>query len=231
MYKALSKQEGFMKNTVKLTAIIVTVAVVLMTSMFIACVDPDEHEHQWNAHKRLTSATCGMEGVEELSCTWQSSYTKNDCTAKKIESIPIDPNNHDLLHGTIEDITVQPTCTTRGTGTMYCGCKKIKNTSENNIPANGHDVSYKRTANPTCSVFGKEEGVCKICNVPQTREIPKLEHNVSSWTTIDEGTCTKGATRAGDCKICKQTIYTTATSGHTFPSGSLWCSKCGASRY
>lgn len=69
----------------------------------------------------------------------------------------------------------------------------------------GHGLmKWTVTQEPTCMLYGKEEGVCS-CGHTEKREIePNDNHTFTDSTVITEPTCTKTGVKVGTCTVCKQ---------------------------
>ncbi len=68
-----------------------------------------------------------------------------------------------------------------------------------------HTHEWVVTKNPTCSVPGETEYVCKKCNITfETRIIPTLPHDFSEsqWMTIKDPTCKDVGIKQQRCKNC-----------------------------
>lgn len=65
-------------------------------------------------------------------------------------------------------------------------------------------MKWTVTQEPTCMLYGKEEGVCS-CGYTEKREIkPNDNHTFTDSTVITEPTCTKTGVKIGACSVCKQ---------------------------
>ena len=89
------------------------------------------------------------------------------------------------------DIEGNPVAVTKSSVKLNCGHKFIK---------------WTVTQEPTCMIYGKENGVCagENCNHSETREIEPVAHTYSESKVITEPTCTKTGVKIGTCIACKQ---------------------------
>ncbi len=79
-------------------------------------------------------------------------------------------------------------------------------------------MKWTVTQEPTCMLYGKEEGVCS-CGHTEKREIePNDNHTFTDSTVITEPTCTKTGVKIGSCSVCKQEGAKSVipASGHDF---------------
>jgi hypothetical protein len=175
-----------MENKIK-RSIIISFASVMPVFVFAAC-DFYAHDHDWSQWYTIRDSTCAAEGEERRSCqgTFYDKQEKRNvsCDAIEIRAIPKDNSSHTWgISG--GSITIQPTCTSPGTGTRYCtlGCGATE-TSPNNIPAKGHNaMNMVTTKTATCTSNGRREGFCSVCGQDIVESIRSLGHHwVNSGT-------------------------------------------------
>ena len=87
------------------------------------------------------------------------------------------------------DMEGNPVAVTKSSVKLNCGHKLMK---------------WTVTQEPTCMIYGKEEGVCS-CGHTEKREIePNDNHTFTESNVITEPTCTKTGVKIGSCSVCKQ---------------------------
>lgn len=87
------------------------------------------------------------------------------------------------------DMEGNPVAVTKSSVKLNCGHKFMK---------------WTVTQEPTCMIYGKEEGVCS-CGHTEKREIePNDNHTFTESKVITEPTCTKTGVKIGSCSVCKQ---------------------------
>ena len=78
----------------------------------------------------------------------------------------------------------------------------------------------------TCIAAGSESGVCEICGMEYSYEIPKLEHTPIGEVTVIPATCTSDGSSSGHCSTCDQAYSVTLPmTDHIFEEGI--CTTCG----
>jgi len=73
------------------------------------------------------------------------------------------------------------------------------------IPATGHKMKSKISAEPTCSTYGKIKNYCKICRGNISYEkIPKTAHNLDTRTI--QPTCSYDGYTEEYCTVCEEVV-------------------------
>ncbi len=98
-------------------------------------------------------------------------------------------------------------------GVISLAVNEATDAEENNVTVTKSSVKlncahglmkWTVTQEPTCMLYGKEEGVCS-CGHTEKREIePNDKHTFTESKVISEPTCTKTGIEVGTCKVCKQ---------------------------
>ena len=119
------------------------------------------------------------------------------------------PNGHS---GSVDSISIAPTCTEEGTALCTCnvaGC--IYNSSQYRVMIPRVDHDFSRSAGrtePTCTEAGSETLVCSYgCGTTNTVTLNALGHDYV--TTTKKATCTETGTQKSVCSRCNDTKTTT----------------------
>ena len=153
-------------------------------------IDPNNHDLQ--RHEEVKAPTCTEKG-------WSAYYTCSRCNYSTYVELPIDPDNHDLVHHEAQ----APTCTEIGWD-AYDTCKRCDYTTKVEIPAPGHDYTEK-VVKPTCEKVGYTLHTCKKCNDSyKDHQTKTLLHWYGEWTSNGDGTHSATCKRK-DCKHVSKT--------------------------
>jgi hypothetical protein len=149
--------------------------------------------HDAGAWHITLAATCEETGTRELRCTRDNAVLNTETVAAL---------GHDWDFDNAVN-TIDPTCTTKGSGTATCkreGCNET-NTGTDNIPALGHDYqNWTQTTAPTCTTAGVETGTCIRDQVTTTRTgAVALGHDYQDWEETTAPTCTTAGVETGTC--------------------------------
>ena len=95
-----------------------------------------------------------------------------------------------------------PTCTAKGRDTRACqnyGCGTVEFRDSDPL---GHSYSWVKTADATCTGYGKESKKCSRCgDISGTRNTGPLGHNwESSWHITKQPTCTEEGSQYKACQ-------------------------------
>ncbi|MCQ2457660.1 MAG: acetone carboxylase subunit gamma [Clostridia bacterium] len=129
-------------------------------------------------------------------------YTCKVCGDKKVEKLPINPDDHCNL----ERKKVEATCTKAGSITTICrDCKKELDVEK--IPALGHDYGAPVALGGNCIQAGTETYTCKVCG---DKKVEKLPINPDDHCNLErkkvEATCTKAGSITTICRDCKKEL-------------------------
>ena len=89
-------------------------------------------------------------------------------------------------------------------------------------PATASDLSHVHEFSewwtvqaPTCTSYGAENRMCRICKYVQQRSIPMLPHTYGPWVTVTETTDHSAGLRERTCSVCgaveRETFYPAGT--------------------
>jgi hypothetical protein len=140
------------------------------------------------------------------------------------ETTPALGHEFDAEKGATVVATTPATCIKNVTTTYKCARCDETMTVETPDSALGHDtdgVEWEIVNNATCAADGLKQKTCKTCKGLAVSEIiPAFGHQASGeWVTIQEATCSVGATRVQYCKNEGCTFValkeTTEPNGHT----------------
>ena len=150
------------------------------------------HVHSFTEWTTVTPATCTTAGSETRSCT------ASDCT--HTETRTVSALGHNIKHHEAE----APECDAVGWN-AYDTCTRCDYTTYSEISATGHNYTIDATLNPNgnvcvtcgqthvcvddnfknwttvdvadCTVSGKEECKCSVCNYVKENTLPKTQHS------------------------------------------------------
>ena len=160
-------------------------------------IDPNNHDLQ--RHEEVKAPTCTEKG-------WSAYYTCSRCNYSTYVELPIDPDNHDLVHHEAQ----APTCTEIGWD-AYDTCSRCDYSTyvELAIDPDNHDLVHHEAKAPTCTEIGwNAYDTCKRCNYSTYVELAidpdnhDLVHHEAKAPT-----CTEIGWDAYD--TCKRCDYTT----------------------
>ena len=82
---------------------------------------------------------------------------------------------------------------------------------------------------PDCINDGYTTYICSVCNdTYKSDETPKLGHNMSDFTVVENPTCTEKGIKISECSRCEHSIKTEMdVADHSFKDGS--CTVCAKS--
>jgi formylglycine-generating enzyme required for sulfatase activity len=179
-----------MKKTVKLTALLLAIAVAMSLT---GCPDQGSkgHTHDFSDWEESIAATCSAKGMEERFCT--------TCGFEEYQDTPKDPNEHKFNNPEITPAT----CTEEGAEKETCIlCKKA---ATKIITALGHDYdNWKQTKAPTCMATGTESGTCTrnaAHTTTRTVDIDPNAHVFVGFTTTKMPTKTAYGEKTGNCTL------------------------------
>lgn len=157
--------------------------------------------------------TCTTDGYYEYVCT------NIACTGYS-EFNSIDKRGHGKQQGTVDVITVVPTCTTAGVKETICkDCGVVINAVP--ISATGHTAgAWVVTQEPTATTKGEKVQYCSKCGVVMgTQEIAQHTHTAGDTVVVRAATCTQSGVSGTMCSVCSA-VYSTsaiAAKGHSEP--------------
>ena len=167
-----------------LLAIIATLVIVL----FVVCF------HDWEPATCTTPATCTKCGAidgEPIEHDWSPATCTTVKTCKDCGETEGD---------TIEHKWVDATCTVPKT------CSECKTTTGEPL---GHTVDeWKTVKASTCTVKGKDEGVCTVCNETVSKEAELKSHTSGKWEVTKEATATTQGEKSVKCTVCGEVLKT-----------------------
>ena len=152
-------------------------------------------------HHDAKAATCTEKGCEAYDTCSRCDYTtyKETSAAGHTAGTVVKENES------------AATCTSVGSydEVIYCTvCKAEISRTGKSIPATGHRYgAWTVVKEATCTEAGSEERVCNVCSDKETRDIAKISHTESGWST-DENNHWK------ICTVCKSVVET--ETAHTF---------------
>ena len=152
-------------------------------------IDPNNHDLQ--RHEEVKAPTCTEKG-------WSAYYTCSRCNYSTYVELPIDPDNHDLVHHEAQ----APTCTEIGWN-AYDTCKRCNYSTyvELAIDPDNHDLVHHEAKAPTCTEIGWDAyDTCKRCDYTTKVEIPAPGHDYTE--KVVKPTCGKGGYTLHTCKKC-----------------------------
>ena len=132
-------------------------------------------------------------------------YTCKVCGDKKVEKLPINPDDHCNL----ERKKVEATCTKAGSITTICrDCKKELKVEK--IPALGHDYEFQYALGGNCVYGNTEYYTCKVCGDKKEVELPVNPDNHASGKReiVRQASCQKGAVIRETCMDCGKVLGT-----------------------
>lgn len=148
------------------------------------------HEHNWDAGKVTTAATCTTDGVK--------TYTCSICGETKTETIKATGHDVELQNA------VEATCQQEG----YTGdkvCKTCGATLEKGTTIAKKDHSWdagKVTTEVTCTTDGVKTYTCSVCKTTKTETIKATGHKMSEWKTVTVATTQKEGKQERTCTAC-----------------------------
>ena len=148
------------------------------------------HEHNWDAGKVTTAATCTTDGVK--------TYTCSICGETKTETIKATGHDVELQNA------VEATCQQEG----YTGdkvCKACGATLEKGTTIAKKDHSWdagKVTTEVTCTTDGVKTYTCSVCKTTKTETIKATGHKMSEWKTVTAATTQKEGKQERTCTAC-----------------------------
>ena len=190
-----------------------------------------------SANATLVVKVDGVEvGSTSLSTT-ATSYTFNFVTATdaKLELVLTQTTSKALYWKSIEvtcgcehaNTTITPaiegTCMTEGfTQGVYCNDCSLQLSTPQSTGYGEHKISeYTTTVAPTCKDKGVEVGVCSVCGLESSREIPVSDnHDMNIWTSDGEyhwKTC-----------ACGEQEETDSMAEHTDTNSDMVCDVCNS---
>ncbi len=108
---------------------------------------------------------------------------------------------------TDKKVTLEPTCTTKGSKAIVCtreGCTAIKEGTVEEVAMKAHDWDTKKTIKEaTCEVDGEKAILCKVCKNKKdgsSEKIDKLGHDWDNGTVKVPADCTKDGVTTYKCK-------------------------------
>ena len=171
------------------------------------------HEHNWDAGKVTTAATCTTDGVK--------TYTCSICGETKTETIKATGHDVELQNA------VEATCQQEG----YTGdkvCKTCGATLEKGTTIAKKDHSWdagKVTTEATCTTDGVKTYTCSVCKTTKTETIKATGHKETEIRNAVEATCQQeGYTGDKVCKTCGATLEkgtTIAKKDHSWDAGKV----------
>ncbi len=155
---------------------------------------------------KLQEATCNDYGKQ---------YSECEVCGQVFFRIVAQPTGHNW-----EEVTVEPTCTTKGyTATECTRCHEKKDIVDE-IKALGHDFSGEWVIDeePTCVTVGHKSVKCLRCDQKKTATIPSNGGHKYEVIATTDATCTAMGTETEVCEYCGDTkkIPTTPAIGHDF---------------
>ncbi|MBE6630082.1 MAG: MBL fold metallo-hydrolase [Ruminococcaceae bacterium] len=166
--------------------------------------------HQYGDWTVTTPASCFAQGVEARLCA----------TCQQGEQRLLDP----IAHTPGEPIVdLAPSCDSPGSQHVECtACHTVLETGT--LPKKNHSWSsvWKQISAPTCTQTGLESKSCLNCSAQQTREIARIAHVPSAWTTQITPTCLGAGSKYQKCKTCDSIldIQPIEATGHSFDAWS-----------
>lgn len=173
-----------------------------------------EDGHTYQSYK---CSVCGDENVTPTHVEWKEGYynsseysvptctiagrrldtcTVEGCSERRL--VRLEPVEHEL-----EEIRRQePTCTAKGT--IFYACKNCNYTTQESIPALGHDNELKEHVDPTCTTAGYDRFVCKVCGAATTESISALGHvpDETHYEILKDQNCEEDGLAVSVCKTC-----------------------------
>ena len=149
------------------------------------------HEHNWDAGKVTTEATCTTDGVK--------TYTCSVCKTTKTETIKATGHKETEIRNAVE-----ATCQQEG----YTGdkvCKTCGATLEKGTTIAKKDHSWdagKVTTEVTCTTDGVKTYTCSVCKTTKTETIKATGHKMSEWKTVTVATTQKEGKQERTCTAC-----------------------------
>ena len=149
------------------------------------------HEHNWDAGKVTTEATCTTAGVK--------TYTCSVCKTTKTETIKATGHKETEIRNAVE-----ATCQQEG----YTGdkvCKTCGATLEKGTTIAKKDHSWdagKVTTEVTCTTDGVKTYTCSVCKTTKTETIKATGHKMSEWKTVTVATTQKEGKQERTCTAC-----------------------------
>ena len=154
------------------------------------------YAHQLTEDVRIHLPTCSKYGYMKGSCTV--------CKAVDVEVVlPVDES----AHSWIEQVLVEPTCTTKGY--VFRICKYDSSHTEYiEIPKAEHTFveDWKVSKVATCTQKGEKTNVCVLCREQITKETDyDLDYHpsVNSWYVIKYASCTETGLESAYCVDCE----------------------------
>lgn len=168
----------------------ITVALGSLSATKTIKVAAAVHEHNWDAGKVTTAATCTTDGVK--------TYTCSICGETKTETIKATGHDVELQNA------VEATCQQEGyTGDKVCkacGATLEKGTT---IAKKNHSWDAgKVTTEATCTTDGVKTYTCSVCKTTKTETIKATGHKMSEWKTVTVATTQKEGKQERTCTAC-----------------------------
>ena len=147
--------------------------------------------HDYQPTGRKVDPTCTTEGFDVYKCT----YCGKETFVKTAEK----------LGHTERTVTIDATCTEKGSTTVVCSvCNTILKEIEY-TPALGHDWGeWKVTVPGTCAVEGKKTRECSRCHETETISTGTGEHVYPEKGVVTPATCTADGYTTYTCTVCNK---------------------------
>ena len=147
--------------------------------------------HDYQPTGRTVAPTCTTEGFDVYKCT----YCGKETFVKTAEK----------LGHTERTVTIDATCTEKGSTTVVCSvCNTILKETEY-TPALGHDWGeWKVTVPGTCEVEGKKTRECSRCHETETISTGTGEHVYPEKGVVTPATCTADGYTTYTCTVCNK---------------------------
>lgn len=147
--------------------------------------------HDYQPTGRTVAPTCTTEGFDIYECK----YCAKETFVKTAEK----------LGHTERTVTIDATCTEKGSKTVVCSvCNTIVRETEY-TPALGHDWGeWKVTVPGTCEVEGKKTRECSRCHKTETISTGTGEHVYPEKGVVTPATCTADGYTTYTCTVCNK---------------------------
>ena len=102
-------------------------------------------------------------------------------------------------------VTVEPSCTAKGSRTKTC--EVCGETVTEELPALDHSWGeWKDVTEPDCVNAGSRTHVCTVCGETVTEVLPALGHSWGEWKDVTEPDCVNAGSHTHVCTVCGETV-------------------------
>lgn len=141
----------------------------------------------------------GLSFVGMIIVVFAIAFLGGSITSLHSEEYQADMDNHAYVVVSTEGNS----CTSEVVASMECEyCGK---TTEETIPASGHELVEQSRVEPDCTTAGSVTSKCANCNEVITEPVAALGHDLEVSSQVD-ATCSSPGQRVGKCNVCGENV-------------------------